>query len=44
MTINETAKSLRKGPVIRRKGIKENKITGKVKNIFFSIIELKIIE
>ena len=28
--INEIAKSLRKGPVIKKKGIKENKKTGKV--------------
>ena len=29
-------KSLKKGPVIRKKGIKENKTTGILKNINFS--------
>ena len=28
--INETDKSLRKGPVIKKNGIKENRITGKL--------------
>ena len=30
MLINEIDKSLKKGPVIKKKGIKENKIAGKL--------------
>ena len=41
--INETAKSLKKGPVIKKNGIKENNKTGKLKNINFSFAELKYI-
>lgn len=41
--ISEIAKSLKKGPVIKKKGVKENKITGILKNINFSFLELKVI-
>tara|TARA_B100000768_G_scaffold162259_1_gene162794 strand:+ start:249 stop:359 length:111 start_codon:yes stop_codon:yes gene_type:complete len=36
MLISDTDKSLKKGPVIKKKGIKENKATGIIKNIKFS--------
>ena len=36
MQTNDNDKSLKKGPVIKKKGIKQNKITGKVKNRNFS--------
>lgn len=42
--ISETDKSLKKGPVIKKKGIKENKITGKLNKINFSIFELNFID
>ena len=41
--ISEIAKSLKKGPVIKKKGNNENKIIGILKNIYFSFIELKVI-
>ena len=41
--INEIDKSLKKGPVIKKIGIKQNKVTGKLKNISFSVKELNFI-
>ena len=41
--INETEKSLKKGPVIRKKGIKANNITGILQKTNLSITDLKII-
>lgn len=42
--ISETDKSLKKGPVIKKKGINENKITGKLNKINFSMFELNFID
>ena len=44
MLIVEIEKSLKKGPVIKKKGIKENNITGILKKKIFSLVELNIIE
>ena len=41
--INEIDKSLRKGPVIKKKGNKENNIAGKLQKKNFSLTELKVI-
>ena len=41
--INEIDKSLKKGPVIKKKGINENNITGKLQKMNFSFTELKVI-
>ena len=41
--MREIAKSLKKGPVIKNKGINENKITGILKKMNFSFGDLKII-
>ena len=40
MLIIDIDKSLRKGPVIKKKGIKENNITGRLWKINFSFLEL----
>lgn len=44
MLINEIDKSLKKGPVIKKKGISENSAAGMLWNINFSFMELKIID
>ena len=42
--INETDRSLKNGPVIKKKGIKLNKTKGSSKKNCFSLTELKIIK
>lgn len=41
--IREIDKSLKKGPVIKKKGNNENRIVGILKKISFCLIELKVI-
>ena len=42
--MSEVDRSLRKGPVIKKSGNKENNITGKLQNMNFSFLELNAIK